>query len=96
MGYWPRSDEYKNFVQNYAAGKWLDNNERYQELQDKVLHLNQLTSKATPHNYRLAPLPHACLHLFRHIAQFVLARRQPCVVLVVQSDEKSDYAIIRQ
>ena len=30
-----------------------------------------------------------CLHLFRYIAQFVLARRQPCVVLIVQSDGKS-------
>ena len=27
-----------------------------------------------------------------HLAQFVLARRQPCVVLIVQSDEKSDCA----
>ena len=35
----------------------------------------------------------SCLHLLRHIAQFVLARRQPCVVLIVQSDEKSDCAI---
>ena len=38
----------------------------------------------------------SCLHLFRHIAQFVLARRQPCYVLVVQSDEKSDCAIHAQ
>ena len=38
----------------------------------------------------------SCLHLFRHIAQFVLARRQPCRVLVVQSDEKSDCAIHAQ
>ena len=38
----------------------------------------------------------SCLHLFRHIAQFVLARRQPCRVLIVQSDEKSDYAIHAQ
>ena len=38
----------------------------------------------------------SCLHLFRHIAQFVLARRQPCVVLIVQSDEKSDCAIHAQ
>ena len=38
----------------------------------------------------------SCLHLFRHIAQFVLARRQPCVVLIVQSDEKSDCAIRAQ
>ena len=36
------------------------------------------------------------LHLFRHIAQIVLARRQPCVVLIVQSDEKSDCAIRAQ
>ena len=27
-----------------------------------------------------------------HLAQFVLARRQPCVVLIVQSDEKSSFA----
>ena len=38
----------------------------------------------------------SCLHLSRHIAQFVLARRQPCRVLIVQSDEKSDYAIHAQ
>ena len=38
----------------------------------------------------------SCLHLFRHLAQFVLARRQPCVVLIVQSDEKSDCAIHAQ
>ena len=38
----------------------------------------------------------SCLHLFRHIAQFVLARRQPCCVLIVQSDEKSDCAIHAQ
>ena len=38
----------------------------------------------------------SCLHIFRHIAQFVLARRQPCVVLIVQSDEKSDCAIHAQ
>ena len=38
----------------------------------------------------------SCLLLFRHIAQIVLARRQPCVVLIVQSDEKSDCAIRAQ
>ena len=38
----------------------------------------------------------SCLHIFRHIAQFVLARRQPCVFLIVQSDEKSDCAIHAQ
>ncbi len=38
----------------------------------------------------------SCLHIFRHIAQFVLARRQPCCVLIVQSDEKSDCAIRAQ
>ena len=38
----------------------------------------------------------SCLHLFRHIAQFVLARRQPCFVLIVLSDEKSDGAIHAQ
>ena len=38
----------------------------------------------------------SCLHIFRHLAQFVLARRQPCFVLIVQSDEKSDCAIHAQ
>ena len=38
----------------------------------------------------------SCLHIFRHLAQFVLARRQPCCVLIVQSDEKSDFTICTQ
>ena len=38
----------------------------------------------------------SCLHIFRHLAQFVLARRQPCCVLIVQSDEKSDFTIFTQ
>jgi hypothetical protein len=52
--------------------------------------------KATPHNYRLSPLPHACLHIFRHLAQLSLDRRQPACAQFVQSDEKSDCAIVRQ
>ena len=36
------------------------------------LHQTQQNIKATPRNYRLTPLPPACLHIFRHIAQFVL------------------------
>lgn len=44
MGYLPWSDEYKSFVQNYASGKWLENNEGYQTALANVQHLNQLTS----------------------------------------------------
>jgi putative iron-only hydrogenase system regulator len=52
--------------------------------------------KATPRKDRLTALLHICLHIFRHLAQFVLARRQPCVVLIVQFDEKSDCASAQQ
>ena len=38
----------------------------------------------------------SCLHIFRNLAQFVLTRRQPCFVLIVQSDEKSDCTIRAQ
>ena len=45
--------------------------------------------KATPNNSRRP----ACLFLFRQLAQKILARRQPCLNLFVQPDEKSYCAI---
>ena len=52
--------------------------------------------KATPHNHRLTPLHAICLHIFRHITQILLERRQPSCVEFRQSDEKSDCASCAQ
>jgi hypothetical protein len=53
-------------------------------------------AKATPHKDRLTALLHICLHIFRHLAQILLERRQPSCVEFVQSDEKSDCASAQQ
>jgi len=36
------------------------------------------------------------LHIFRHLAQISLDRRQPAHTQFIQPDEKSDCAIVRQ
>jgi hypothetical protein len=54
------------------------------------------TYKATPLNERLKPLLHACLHLFRHIAQKCSAIHKALPAFFRQSDEKSDGAIAQQ
>ncbi len=48
--------------------------------------------KATPHKARLTALHVICLHIFRHLTQKSLDRRQPACVIFMQSDEKSDCA----
>jgi hypothetical protein len=50
--------------------------------------LSYRTLKATPRNERLKPLLHACLHLFRHIAQKCSAIQKVLPALLRQSDEK--------
>ncbi|MCM1478846.1 MAG: hypothetical protein NC085_04035 [Muribaculaceae bacterium] len=45
--------------------------------------------KATPHKKQLTPLPHICLHIFRHITLKFLDIRQYACEILVQSDEKS-------
>ena len=50
--------------------------------------------KATPHDPRLKPLHAICLHIFRHITQILLERRQPSCVEFRQSDEKSQLNFI--
>ena len=52
--------------------------------------------KATPHKARLTALHVICLHIFRHITQKSLDRRQPACVIFMQSDEKSDCASAAQ
>jgi hypothetical protein len=52
--------------------------------------------RATPRNERLKPLLHACLHLFRHIAQKCSAIHKVLPAPFRQSDEKSDGAIAQQ
>jgi hypothetical protein len=52
--------------------------------------------KATPHKDRLTALLHICLHIFRHISQILLGKRQLAVVVFSQSDEKSDFASAQQ
>ncbi len=48
--------------------------------------------KATPRKVRLTAWRHIYLylHIFRYFAQKFLAGRQPCGVISIQSDEKSD------
>jgi hypothetical protein len=48
--------------------------------------------KATPHKEHLAILHVICLHIFRHLAQKSLDRRQPACTIFAQSDKKSDGA----
>ena len=52
--------------------------------------------KATPHKARLTALYAICLHIFRHLAQKFLDRRQPACEISIQSDEKSDSASYAQ
>ena len=52
--------------------------------------------KATLHKERLTALHVICLHIFRHIAQKLLAIRQYACVVFMQSDEKSDCASAAQ
>ena len=48
-----------------------------------------LIIRATPHKDRLTALRTPRLHLFRHVAQISLDRRQPACTRFAQSDEKS-------
>lgn len=52
--------------------------------------------KATPHKERLTPLSHICLQIFRHTAQKFLNIRQYACGIFVQSDEKFNFASVRQ
>ena len=52
--------------------------------------------KATPHKARLTALHAICLHIFRHLVQKFLDRRQPACKISIQSDEKSDGASCAQ
>ena len=64
--------------------------------EEKPNRQEQIRFKATPHNYRPVGFVGVCVHIFRHIAQIVLDRRQPACVKFMQSDEKSDGASARQ
>jgi hypothetical protein len=48
--------------------------------------------KATPHNSRLAPQTHVCLHIFRHILRKCSGMHQVFPALFVSSDEKYEGA----
>lgn len=55
-----------------------------------------LSFKAIPNNQRLSPLPHICLHIFRHLVQKFLDIRQYTCEISIQSDKKFDGASVRQ
>jgi hypothetical protein len=48
--------------------------------------------KATPHKEHLTILHVICLHIFRHLAPFLLGIRKYSCVVIAQADKKSDCA----
>ena len=56
------------------------------------LYLNNDIVKESLIKSRLTAQHASCLHIFRHLAQKFLDRRQPACEISIQSDEKSDCA----
>ncbi len=79
-------------VENYPVAQhpWVLSNRIFNRLNCR------LSLKAIPRKDRLPPLPRACLHIFRYLAQKLLEIRRYSCVTFVQANEKSDCAITRQ